>query len=95
VQPRAPSGRLPDEAVSRPRVDERDKDSSAQEHLELDRVADGHSRDRVQRKSRGLRARPVGGRGIIGDLEAADVEDPPADAVVSLRILLVAVEAQA
>jgi hypothetical protein len=95
VQPHAPGGRLPDEAVSRPRVDERDEGSSAREHLELDRVADSHSRDRVQGENWGPWARLVGVPGIVANLEATDVEDPPADAVVSPRLLLVAVEAQA
>jgi hypothetical protein len=33
MQPRAPGGRLSDEAMGRPRVDERDEGSNAQEHL--------------------------------------------------------------
>jgi hypothetical protein len=68
---------------------------SAQELLELDRVADSHSGDRVQGKNRGLRAWLVGVPGLVDNLETTDVKDPPTNAVVSPRILLVAVEAQA
>jgi hypothetical protein len=49
----------------------------------------------VQGENRGLRARLVDVPGLIANLKTADVKDPPADAVVSPRILLVAVEAQA
>jgi hypothetical protein len=51
--------------------------------------------DRMQGENRGLRTRIVGVSGLVANLKTTYVKDPPANAVVSSRILLVAVETQA
>lgn len=78
-------------------VDEHDEGCGTQEHLELYCVADGHLGDHVQGENQGCRVRNILGQGIvdIGDVDAVDVEDSLAYAVVPPRVLFVAVEAEA
>lgn len=86
---------LPNEAVSRARVDERGESSGG--HLQLYSVADGHLGDGVQEEHRRLRVLIIRSGGIVGkvQLDAMDVEDPLTDTVVPLHVTLVAVEAKA
>jgi hypothetical protein len=81
--------------VCRSGVHERNEGRSAQAHLELNRVTGGHPRDHMQGENWGRCVRLIGSRGLVGCLEPANVENPPADAVVPTCIFLVAIEAQA